>query len=224
MIIAAFSGTGKSYFAEHVAEAKDFSAISYQYKDVNKNDIAAEEVIKKSDSLRERNRKWPDNYIGAVANLYHDYRYFIIPSDRAVLRGLQLLQIPYILVYPERKAKEEYKNRFAKRENADHYLHDFIDGWDLWMDQLRRDSYGWCMELPAGEYLTDIKADIDQVIDREEVCVPIDIDHELLKAVSKKLEELGLCPAEYLRRCLVWTVHHEAEAKKVFHERKCDDN
>lgn len=219
MVIAAFAGTGKSYFAENVAEAKDFPVMPYKYINLEKDDPSKEEAEKsKADPSYDLNPEWPDNYIRAVSNQCHDYRYFIIPSDKSVLRGLQLLQIPYVLVYPGQEAKEEYRNRFVNRGNSEDFLNIFIDGWDRWMQILRYDSYGWCMELSSGKYLTDVKNDIDRIIDREETCVQLRIeveDEELFRNVKETLKENGLTLAEYLRRYFEWIVHHAGEAGKI---------
>lgn len=219
MVIAAFAGTGKSYFAENVAEAKDFPVMPYKYINLEKDGSSKKEAEKsKADPSHDLNPEWPDNYICAVANQCHDYRYFIIPSDKSVLRGLQLLQIPYILIYPEQEAREEYRERFVNRGNTEDFLKIFIDGWDRWMKILRCDSYGWCLELSSEKHLTDIKDDIDRIIDRKEACVKLRIeveDEEQFKGVLEMLKENGLTLAEYLRRYFEWIVHHEEEAGKL---------
>lgn len=224
MIIAAFTGVGKSYFAHHVADSKDFPVMPFKYVGLNNPNITKEEAERsKADPEHVLNPEWPDNYIQAVANQYHDYRYFIIPSDRKVLQGLQLLQIPYILVYPERNAKKIYQKRYIDRNNTDDFLKIFIGHWDGWMNILRRDFYGWSIELSGDRFLTDVKEEIGQIIDQKEVNLKITVDDETASAAAEILKRYDLSLAEYTRRCLIWSIHHKDETKKIFGECKGDN-
>lgn len=219
MVIAAFTGVGKGYFSDHVEGAKDFPLMPYKYTDLEDHAVSKEEGERsKADPSHVLNPEWPDNYIRAVANKFHNYRYFVIPSDRRVLKGLQLLQIPYILVYPEADAKDEYKRRFENRGNTEVFLSVFIDCWDSWMDSIRQDSYGWSIEIPKDKFLLDIKDEIDKIIDREEAVVHFDLDPKIAEEAEKVLAKYGLSIPEYLRRALVWSYHHKGETQKMMEE------
>ena len=83
MVIAAFTGVGKSYFADHVESAKDFPLMPYKYTDLGENTVTkAKGERSKADPSHILNPEWPDNYIRAVANQFHDYKYLVIPSDK----------------------------------------------------------------------------------------------------------------------------------------------
>lgn len=211
MVIAAFAGIGKSYFAEHVDDSVDFTIMRYKY--TNLPDVSGKEAEQsKADPDYELNYQWPYNYIDAVSNQFHGSRYFVIPSDRMVLRGLQERQIPYILVYPARDAKEEYRRRYQERGNTDDFIRIFIDEWDAWMDSVRSDMYGRCIELPGDKYLLDAKKEIDRIIDEEEDEIICNIDENNMRKVDAVLKIWNLSPPEYLRRYLIWTANHQGES------------
>lgn len=211
MVIAAFAGVGKTYFAEHVDDAVDFTVMQYKYR--NLPDIGDNEAEQsKADPDHELNYEWPYNYIDAVSNQFHGKKHFIIPSDRVVLRGLQERQIPYILVYPARDAKEEYRHRYQLRGNTDDFMNIFIGRWESWMDSLRSDMYGRCIELPGDKYLLDAKEEIDQIIDEEEDEIICNFDENTMRKADAVLKIWNLSPPEYLRRCLIWTANHQGES------------
>ena len=153
-----------------------------------------------------------------MANQFHDYKYLVIPSDKQVLQGLQLLQIPYILVYPEQNAKNEYRRRYEERGNTEDFIHIFADQWDFWMNSLRKDSYGWSIEIAKDQYLLNAKEKIDEIIEREEAVIHFDVDQEIAEEAERILLKYDLSIPEYLRRTLIWSFHHEGETQKMLQE------
>lgn len=164
MIIAAFAGTGKTYFCNHVEDAKDFVCMPFKYflPETDSDNLECEKV--KADFSLEMNPKYPRNYINAIFENMDKYKYFVIPSDSRVLSGLKDRHIPYILCFPEDKAKEEYRERYLQRGNTEQFLEVFIDGWDNFMESLRHDAYGAQIILSKEEHLLDVKEKIDKII------------------------------------------------------------
>ncbi|HVI42980.1 MAG TPA: hypothetical protein VM577_20425, partial [Anaerovoracaceae bacterium] len=111
MIIAAFAGTGKTYFCNYVEGAKDFVCMPYKYfmPDIINDDMEDEKI--KADFSLEMNPEYPQNYINAILENMEKYKYLVIPSDSRVLAGLEGRHIPYILCYPLRSSKEKYRKR-----------------------------------------------------------------------------------------------------------------
>lgn len=110
------------------------------------------------------NPEYPSNYINAILENMDKYKYLVIPSDSRVLADLKDKHIPYILCFPERKAKEEYRKRYLQRGNTEEFIDIFIGGWDNFMKSLRHDTYGAKIVLNEGEYLLDVKEKIDKII------------------------------------------------------------
>jgi hypothetical protein len=156
MIVAAFAGVGKTYFCNQVENSKDFVCMPYKYFMDDYDPVLDGERVKADINLR-RNFEYPRNYIEAILENADKYKYFVIPSDTYVLGGLD---VPYVLCYPVRSAKEEYFKRFVRRGNSEQFLEIFIDNWDHFMNILE------CMEcqkiiLKEDEYLLDVKRRID---------------------------------------------------------------
>ncbi len=167
MIIAAFAGTGKTYFCNHVEGAKDFVCMPYKYflPETDSDKVENLEYEKsKADLSLDINPEYPNNYINAILENMDKYEYLVIPSDSRVLAGLEDKHIPYILCFPEYTAKEEYRIRYLQRGNTEEFLDIFIDGWDSFMKSLQHDTYGVKITLAENEYLFDVKEKIDKII------------------------------------------------------------
>lgn len=164
MIIAAFSGVGKTYFCKNVEGAKDFVCMPYKYFLPETEDNKVEDEKVKADFSLEMNPEYPTNYINAIMENIDKYKYLVIPSDSRVLEGLKDKHIPYILCFPLHKAKEEYRKRYLQRGNTEEFINIFIGGWDNFMKSLQHDTYGTKIILTEDEYLLDVKERIDKII------------------------------------------------------------
>lgn len=164
MIIAAFSGVGKTYFCNQVEDSKDFVCMPYKYflPNITCSPLEGEKV--KADRSLEINLEYPQNYINALLENMNKYKYLVIPSDSRVLKGIEDQSIPYILCYPETNAKEEYRKRYQQRGNTDDFIDVFIGSWNDFMEYLRKDKYGVHVVLNEKEYLLDAKKIIDEII------------------------------------------------------------
>jgi hypothetical protein len=153
MIVAAFSGVGKSYFASHHQDiAIDMVCMPYKYILDPK---ARYDESSKADPNMEWNPEWPFNYIEAIKKCPSD-KIILIPSDSRVLRLLENEKISYYLCYPKRKAKNVYRKRYIKRGNSREFLSIFIGEWKSFMDSLREDTYGKHIILRPNQYLSDV--------------------------------------------------------------------
>jgi len=153
MVVAAFAGTGKTYFAKnHPDIAIDFVLMPYKY--IIDPEAQYDESNKANPNL-EWNPGWPVNYIEAIKKFPSD-KIILIPSDWKVLRLLEKEKIPYYLCYPKRKAKKAYRKRYVKRGNSQNFLSIFIGEWKSFMDTLREDTYGRHIILRPKQYLSDV--------------------------------------------------------------------
>lgn len=158
MIIAAFAGTGKTYFCEHVPQAIDFVCMPWKY--TNFYEVASSmeegEQIKANDEL-ELNFGWQEEYYKALLDTVGKYpdQIVVIPTISAVQRMLEADNIPYTLVIPKTTLKEEYEKRYIERGNTEEFLGVFVGNWDSWMDLLRKNKANHVIELGTGEYLSD---------------------------------------------------------------------
>jgi len=164
MVIAAFAGAGKTYFCEHVEGAKDLVSMPYKYflPEIKEKYLEGESA--KADPNLEMNPEYPQNYVSAILECMDKYKYLVIPSDGLVLARLRDYDVPYILCYPEIRAKEGYQKRYLQRGNTEDFMDVFIGGWDEFMQSLRNDNYGIHIVLTDKEYLLNARKVIDDVI------------------------------------------------------------
>jgi hypothetical protein len=157
MIISAYAGTGKTTFAEnHSSKAIDFVCMPYKYYiDENRGHDYNPEAVKADHDLVMR-EEWPSNYVQAIREIIDRYQYILIPTDILVLSLLRVHDIPYYICYPERDAKEEYREKYLKRGNTESFLDVFIERWDNWINAFERDTYGARIILKSGQYLSDV--------------------------------------------------------------------
>ena len=163
MIIAAHAGTGKTQFSKEIFDSVDFVSMPYKYY-LPDGILSCEEMeSKKADFGLEIREEWPDNYIKAVINRYNENRYVIIPPIAPVLEALRNEQIPYIICYPERQAKDEYERRYKERGNTENFLSIFIGYWDYFLDALESDPGKHHIVMKSEEYLTDLYSRFEEI-------------------------------------------------------------
>ena len=208
MIIAAYAGCGKTTFANEVWNSTDMVIVPYKY-DVKSEPCSTDMEKNKASYGYDMNQNWPRNYISAVITAYHRYRYVLIPTSAPVLLELQRFRLPYILCYPDRALKEEYRQRYEDRGNSEEFMNTFIDGWDGFIDSFEADTYGNHIVLQSGEHLKDRLKEIETFTKTEESVIQVDIEDPMEKGIQKVFEETGVCIEEQLRQLIMYMVEHE---------------
>lgn len=211
MIIAAHAGTGKTRFSKEIFDSVDLVCMPYKYH-LPDGILSCEEIeSKKADLGLVLRDEWPDNYIKAVINRYNENRYVVIPPIAPVLEALRNEHIPYILCYPERKAKDEYERRYKGRGNTKNFLDIFIGYWNRFMDALESDPGTHHIVMKSGEYLTDLYPRFEDITKAEESYISFEIDDEMMVEVNKLYQKTGYTIQTLFRRELI----HIAESKKL---------
>lgn len=154
MIIAAFTGTGKTTLAAMYPDRViDFVCMPYKYYLEQDSDGTESSKANPDNIMRE---DWPYNYVEAIKSMLKNGKTILIPSDSRVLVLLRLVNIPYILCYPQRSAKDTYRQRFIDRGNTEDFLSIFIDGWDWFMDALDGTEAERRFVLEEDQFLSDV--------------------------------------------------------------------
>lgn len=203
MIIAAHAGTGKTRFANTVFDATDFICMPYKYHLPDGMLSCEESESMKADLSLDLRDEWPDNYIKAVINQYNENRYVIIPPVMSVLTALRNEEIPYILCYPERSAKDEYERRYKERGNADNFLDIFIGHWDRFLDRMESDPGKHHIIMKRHEYLTDLLPQFEKITNMEESRISFELDESLFDKVNELYRETGYTIQTLIRRELI---------------------
>jgi hypothetical protein len=153
MIIAAYAGTGKTTLANmHPDKYMDFVLMPYKYELEVGGDCGEAGKASPDNIMRP---EWPYNYLAAIKEELPKGKHLLIPTDHFVLIHLSVNNIPYVLCYPERGAKEIYRQRYVNRGNSANFIDIFADHWDNWMDFFEEDTSGRHVVLRQNEYLYD---------------------------------------------------------------------
>ena len=154
MIVAAHSGTGKTTLARMFPEKMvDFVCMPYKYH--LPENIPYDESIKASSDLVMRDF-WVFDYVTAIKEELKHGKTLLIPPAWNVLLHLEMDNIPYLLCYPQRSAKEVYRQRYISRGNSKEFLSIFIDEWDNFIDTMEADTYGQHIILEPHQFLSDV--------------------------------------------------------------------
>ncbi|MCL2434385.1 MAG: hypothetical protein FWD16_07715, partial [Clostridia bacterium] len=126
MIIAAYAGTGKTSLAKLRPDTcVDFVCMPYKYI-LSPTPEGVEDEACKANPDNVMREDWPYNYAAALADALPGGKTLLIPTDLHVLLLLQYKKIPYTLCYPQRSAKEIYRQRFISRGNTGEFIDIFI--------------------------------------------------------------------------------------------------
>ncbi len=186
MIIAAYAGVGKTWFAQNVPDAKDLASMPYQYfiqEDMKSNEEV--EALKAAPYLV-TNPLFPDNYIAEILKYEKIFTYVLIPPIFPVLMNLsRYYGNSYILCYPSIDCKDAYIERYRKRGNSEEFFKIFIEQWEGRITFLKKAMNGKHIELMPDEYLVDVKKSIDKIIFQESV-----YDDKLYDSEVSRLQNL----------------------------------
>jgi len=102
------------------------------------------------------NDDWPFNYISTIKQNLESGKILLIPSDFLILNLIREENLHYCLCYPQRKDKENYRERYLKRSNSSEFIDIFIGRWDIFMNHFENDSYGQHIVLQPEQFLSDV--------------------------------------------------------------------
>ncbi|MDF2821178.1 MAG: hypothetical protein K0R15_1619 [Clostridiales bacterium] len=154
MIIAAYAGVGKTTFASmYPDKVIDLECMPFKYYLEDDHYVGE---AGKANPNNEIQLDWPYNYIASIKEILSEDKIILIPSDRFVLQLLREENIDYVLAYPQRNAKEEYRRRYIDRGNTEDFLLVFSDRWDIFLTMLEKDTYGKHIVLASNQFLSDV--------------------------------------------------------------------
>lgn len=162
MIVAAYSGCGKTYWAAAGTEnSVDIPSMPYRWilPEVSGNEKELEK--EKGAFYHVQNPAWPLNYVKEILLAEEKYDYVIIPSIHSAMDILsERFHRKVCLVYPDIFLKEEYRKRYILRNNSDSFMSLFLERWDENINGLmmRKEP---AIVLQQGQYLTHVKNQID---------------------------------------------------------------
>ena len=169
MIIAGYSGIGKTYYAEHKDGVLDHHIVPYKYHFPEDYDPSTYTEADKARPDLEFKPDYPGLYCRDLIKYKDEYRHVLIPTDERVLRLLRKFEIPFLTVIPlpDDDTKEEYALRFVKRGNSQSFSEIFIGQWYERITSLMGNKPVICLE--RGKYLSDVMRPIDAALEKIQV-------------------------------------------------------
>lgn len=134
MLVAAFPGTGKTYFFNR----------SYTG------------IVLDSDSSLFHKDDFPNNYIRHIKACQNTATIILISSHKVVRDALVRESLPFTLVYPKEQLKDEYLERYRKRGSTEQFISMMNNNWSSWLFDCHRQIGCTHIELESGQFLSDV--------------------------------------------------------------------
>lgn len=139
MLVSAFPGTGKSHYVNNDAK------------------YLPDNFSTDSDSSTFDKEEFPENYIEHIKNkIEQGYSRVFISSHKEVRDALVKHNLPFVLVYPKKELKQEYLDRYKKRNSTPEFISLLRNNWDDWMNDLREQEGCYHIELESGQFLSNV--------------------------------------------------------------------
>lgn len=127
-IIAGMAGVGKSMLAKkYPGMVADVESSGYKHDNTGLEHLSVEE---RKGLLRTPNPEWPDNYISAIRKAMKKYPIVCIQLHPDNYEVYKKANIPFIIVYPERDALDEYYERLIGRGNNREFADKIVNTFD----------------------------------------------------------------------------------------------
>lgn len=127
-VIAGMAGIGKSTLAKlHSDLVADVESSNYRYINTGLEHLSVEE---RKGMQRRDNPEWPDNYIQAIKKAMKEYKIVCIQLHPDNYEACRKADISFIVVYPERKALDEYWHRLQDRGNSIEFADKIVNTYD----------------------------------------------------------------------------------------------
>lgn len=137
-VISAFPACGKSYcFNNHQDKFSMLDSDSSEFswvKDKNGN------------NTKERNPNFPNNYINHIKANIGKADVIFVSSHKVVRDALAENGIKTVIVYPNKKLKEEWIRRFKERGNDEKFINFISNNWESFIDDIENENYGFLKE------------------------------------------------------------------------------
>lgn len=144
IIVSAFPACGKTYFHRLYP------------KNTLDSDSSLFSWIINEFGEKARNPNFPNNYIQRIKENMGKYVFIFVSSHEEVRNMLKENNLDYILVYPEKTLKQEWIERCIKRNNEDTFVTFMKTNYEMFIDNLEKETFPTKVTLKQNQYLSDI--------------------------------------------------------------------
>lgn len=142
-VIAAFPGTGKSYFAESYSGVSDSDSSAFFWQ-----------KHKDKPRIKIHNPEFPINYIKHIKDNVASI--ILVSTHKKVIDALVNHGIKFTLVYPDKSLEQEYIQRFKDRKSSDDFVKLMENKWNEFIERLEQQEGSTHITLQSGQYLSDV--------------------------------------------------------------------
>lgn len=120
IVIAGFSGIGKTELAKKYSNVVDLDSAEYVYDDSDILDIPFE---RRKGEKRKPNPLWPQNYINKIKEVMTQYDFVLVWDRKDIIEEYIKNDIEFVICYPSYKDLfKYYGKRYIKRGNSRKYI------------------------------------------------------------------------------------------------------
>lgn len=137
IIISAFPACGKTWCVENLKDKfdmsdSDSSNFSWVY---NKTEDGT--------TVKERNPKFPKNYIDHIKSLIGKKDFIFVSSHDVVRKALKAEELPYFLVYPDNTGSNKclWDERMTGRGSPNSMISFVMGNWDNFIEDMKIESF-----------------------------------------------------------------------------------
>ena len=127
IIIAGFSGIGKTTIARKYKNVIDLDASEYAYDEKEFLNI---DIEKRKGKVRKPNPNQPNNYIEAIKNAINDYDIILVWDREDIIEEYIKNKFDFMVCYPPKNDLDNYVQRYKNRGNSDKYIEMKLNQYD----------------------------------------------------------------------------------------------
>ncbi|WP_214771454.1 hypothetical protein [Exiguobacterium sp. s133] len=103
-----------------------------------------------------RHPDFPGNYINHIKSLIGKLDFVFVSSHDVVREALNREGLDYTIVYPSKKIKEEYIQRYIDRGNNEEFVKLLESNYESFINEIEREIKPKLISLKKGQYLSDV--------------------------------------------------------------------
>lgn len=119
IIIAGFSGIGKTTLSKKYKNVIDLDASEYVYDETDILDI---DIERRKGEYRKQNPNWPNNYIDTIKKVLDKYDIILVWDREDIIDEYIKNEFNFIVCYPSKNDLDNYVKRYKNRGNTDKYI------------------------------------------------------------------------------------------------------
>lgn len=135
LVIAGFSGIGKTELAKKYNNVIDLDSADYAYDNSALLHLPLEA---RKGKKRPSNPMWPDNYISVIKESLVKYDLVLVWDREDIIEEYFNNGINFVLCFPDKSDLDNYISRYRKRGNSEEYIKMKLEQYDFKMPFFER--------------------------------------------------------------------------------------